>query len=79
MSMTLSFRTDDELADALTAEAERLGVSRSDILNKALSLYLYGLACERDAAIYEANPLSADDRVSISAQYVLPAEDWSNL
>jgi Ribbon-helix-helix protein, copG family len=77
--MTLSFRTDDELADALTAEAERLGVSRSDILNKALSLYLYGLACERDAAIYEVNPLSADDRVSISAQYVLPAEDWSDL
>jgi Ribbon-helix-helix protein, copG family len=79
MSMTLSFRTDDELALALTAEAERLGVSRSDILNKALSLYLYGLACERDAAIYEVNPQSADDRVSIAAQYVLPAEDWSAL
>jgi predicted transcriptional regulator len=77
--MTLSFRTDDDLAAALAIEADRLGVSRSDILNKALALYLYRQACERDAAAYDASPQAADDRVSLASQYVLPAEDWSGL
>ena len=35
--------------------------SRSDVLRRALDLYLYQLECERDAAIYQRLPLSADE------------------
>ena len=32
--------------------------SRSDVIRRAVDLYLYRLACEHDARAYERNPLS---------------------
>ena len=66
---TLSFRADDALVEALEREAARVGRSRSDLLSDALREFLYRSACERDAAIYEAHPVS--DEAGL-----WPAESW---
>jgi hypothetical protein len=67
----LSFRADEALVDSLEREAARTGRSKSDLLSEALSEYLYRLACERDAAIYDSSPLS-DDETS-----AWPNEAWA--
>ncbi|CAN5793528.1 hypothetical protein BH24ACT3_BH24ACT3_18230 [soil metagenome] len=47
----------DDLAavDALVPEHH---ASRSEVIRRALDLYLYRLACERDAAAYDVRPLT---------------------
>ena len=79
MTLTLSFRAEENLARALDREADRMGVSRTEILNQALYAYLYRLACERDAALYDAHPQDPGETPLIENQYVLPAEEWTNL
>lgn len=71
---TLSFRADDALAARLDRVARETGSSRSELLNRALRELLYRLACERDAEIYEREPLTADELVAPSAQ-VWPGSD----
>jgi Arc/MetJ-type ribon-helix-helix transcriptional regulator len=50
------------LPDAQLARIDELvGVlhsSRSDVIRRAVDLYLYRLSCERDARAYEREPLS---------------------
>jgi Arc/MetJ-type ribon-helix-helix transcriptional regulator len=36
----------------------RLHSSRSDVMRRALEMYLYRLECERDARLYEEQPLT---------------------
>ena len=58
MTTTLSFRADDRLAESLENEVSRSGSTRSEVLAAALRAYLYRLACERDADLYEKLPLT---------------------
>ena len=37
---------------------DRIHATLSDVSRRALELYLYRLACERDAAVYERLPLT---------------------
>jgi len=50
------------LPESLISEVDdvvaRLHLTRSDVIRRALEQYLYRLACERDAAIYELSPLT---------------------
>lgn len=50
------------LPDALLARVDSLVASghgtRTDVFRRAVETYLYRLECERDAAVYEAQPLS---------------------
>ena len=39
-----------------------LHASRSDVIRRALDLYLYRLECERDARVYERLPLTDEER-----------------
>jgi uncharacterized protein GlcG (DUF336 family) len=55
-------KDDPPLAVGATAGIDRLvphaHPSRSDVIRRAVELYLYGLACERDAEAYDARPLT---------------------
>ncbi len=44
--------------DALVPDHHR---SRSEVIRRAVDLYLYGLACERDADLYSALPLTTGE------------------
>lgn len=68
---TLSFRADDAVVEALEREAARAGRSKSDLLSEALRDYLYKLACERDAAAYDQQPLREDETTP------WPNESWA--
>ncbi len=45
-------------ADALVPERHR---SRSEVIRRALDLYLYRIECERDAEAYQHEPLTDDE------------------
>jgi predicted transcriptional regulator len=70
MTQTLSFRADAALATALDAAAAEAGVSRSDLLDRAVRELLYRLRCERDAERYGARPLTAAEATP------WPGEAW---
>jgi hypothetical protein len=79
---TLSFRADDATAEALEREAARAGRSKSDLLSEALRDYLYKLACERDAAVYDEQPLSDDETTPWSNEAWAadePGTDWDEV
>lgn len=78
MTVTLRFRVDDALAFALDREAERSGVARTELLRQATRELLYRLRCERDAAIYAAMPLTADEQVEPGAGAWPDADDGSD-
>ena len=59
MTLTLSFRADASLAEELDAAAAEAGVTRSELLNRAVREILYRLRCERDAERYALQPLTA--------------------
>ena len=70
MTQALSFRADASLAEELDAAAAEAGVSRSDLLNRAVREFLYRLRCERDAERYAIRPLTAAETA------VWPNETW---
>ena len=72
MTLTLSFRADPTLAEELDAAAAEGGMTRSDLLNRAVREYLYRLRCERDAERYAAQPLSEAETAP------WPSEAWSD-
>lgn len=53
MTVTLSFRAESALSDALEAESKRSGSTKSELLVIAVKELLYRLACERDADAYD--------------------------
>lgn len=60
MTRQVAVRLPDDQVQAIDALVPGTHPSRSDVIRRAIDLYLYRLACERDAAIYETSPL--DDR-----------------
>jgi Arc/MetJ-type ribon-helix-helix transcriptional regulator len=58
MTTQIAVRLPEELIDKLDALVPSPHQSRSDAIRRAIELYLYRLAAERDAAIYDRVPLS---------------------
>jgi Arc/MetJ-type ribon-helix-helix transcriptional regulator len=73
MTVQVAVRLPAEQVEAIDALVGRSHGSRSDVIRRALELYLYRLACERDAQRYAELPLTeselalADDQRGWSA------------
>lgn len=58
MTTPVTLRVPDELLAQLDSLVPDTHSSRSEALRRALELYLYRVACERDAEAYERHPLT---------------------
>jgi len=58
MTTQIAVRLPDELVERLDALVPGTHGSRSDAVRRSIELYLYRLACDRDAASYDREPLS---------------------
>lgn len=58
MTTPVTLRVPDDLLAQLDGLVPDRHPSRSDALRRALELYLYRVACERDAEAYERTPLT---------------------
>lgn len=74
----LSFRLDDADAESVQRWAVRLGVDRSQLLRDAVRSHIGRLEAERDAGIWEAQPLDAGEQALNQVADWGPAEDWSD-
>ncbi|MBV8529120.1 MAG: ribbon-helix-helix protein, CopG family [Candidatus Dormibacteraeota bacterium] len=54
----VAVRLPDPLIVEVDHVASRIRSTRSDVIRRAVELYVHRLACERDAAIYERQPLT---------------------
>ena len=68
----VAVRLPESLITAVDQAANRLQATRSDLIRRALELYLYRLECQRDAAVYEQLPLT-DAELALADD----AEGWS--
>lgn len=79
MTTTLSFRVEDPVVRALDEEAVRSGLSKSELMVRAVKDLLYRLACERDAASVETRPGGSDDVAEWSNRHWVedqPGTNW---
>ena len=60
-STQIATRLPNEQVRAIDRLVPTLHGSRSEVIRRAIELYLYQLDCERDAAIYEAMPLTDEE------------------
>ncbi len=60
-SIQIAVRLPGDQVERMDRVAKGLHTSRSDVIRRALELYLYRLDCERDARIYEREPLKRDE------------------
>ena len=58
MTTQIAVRLPDDMIEQLDRLVEAGHASRSDAVRRAIELYLYRLACERDARRYEEQPLT---------------------
>lgn len=58
MTTPVTIRVPDDLLAQLDALVPARHSSRSDALRRALELYLYRVACERDVEAYEHEPMT---------------------
>lgn len=68
----VAVRLPDNLIRAVDDAAERLHSTRSELIRRALELYVYRLASERDAAVYDQLPLT-DAELALADD----SEGWS--
>lgn len=61
MTTQIAVRLPDELVGQLDALVPGTHASRSEAIRQSIELYLYRLACERDADRYERQPLSDEE------------------
>jgi Arc/MetJ-type ribon-helix-helix transcriptional regulator len=54
----VAVRLPDRLVHEIDDAAERMHATRSDLIRRAVEQYVYRLACERDAVVYERQPLT---------------------
>lgn len=66
MTTQLAIRVSDEQMAAIDRLVPSVHGTRTELIRRAVDLYLYRLACERDAQRYEELPLT-DDELSMSA------------
>jgi Arc/MetJ-type ribon-helix-helix transcriptional regulator len=78
MSKMLTVRVSDEEAEALDAEVRRSNTTASELLRTSLRSVLARADAERDAAIYDAYPLTSAELLDPEDQTWLPEEDWSS-
>lgn len=71
MTTPVTLRVPDDLLAQLDALVPEVHPSRSEALRRALELYLYRVACERDAGRYAAQPLT-EAELSVGDD----ARDW---
>ncbi|MGH8910815.1 MAG: ribbon-helix-helix domain-containing protein [Egibacteraceae bacterium] len=57
----LAVRVPKSMLDAVDQLIPELHATRADAIRAAVELYLYRLACERDAERYRAQPLSNEE------------------
>lgn len=74
----LSFRVSEEESARAQQWANRLGIDRSELLRQALRRHLVRLASENEAARWEEQPLSEEERSLADISDWGPAEDWSD-
>ena len=74
----LRFRADAADVQGVRRWSERLGIERSELMRGALRRQLARLAAEREAALYEAAPVTDEERPVATAADWGPAEDWSD-
>lgn len=58
MTTQVAVRLPEDLVNRLDALVPTTHPSRSEAVRRAIELYLYRLACEKDAKQYEAQPLT---------------------
>lgn len=79
MTMTmLSFRADEADVQGIRRWSERLGIERSELMRDALRRHLARLAAEHEPALYDAAPVTAEERSLAAVADWGPAEDWSD-
>jgi Arc/MetJ-type ribon-helix-helix transcriptional regulator len=61
MTSQIAIRIPTELVARLDALVPGVHATRSEAVRRSIETYLYRLACEADAARYDANPLSDDE------------------
>ena len=74
----ISFRIDDESANAAQRWADELGIDKSELLREALHRHLTRLASEHDAERWLVQPLTADETAIRQIAEWGPAEDWAD-
>jgi predicted transcriptional regulator len=74
MTTQLAIRLPEELIRQLDELVPRRHSTRSEAVRRAIELYLYRLACERDAEIYERFPLTEEEMGQATSPEV-----WSTL
>lgn len=74
----LSFRVDDDEADAAQRWAERLRIDRSELLREALHRHLVRLRAESEIDTWQRAPLTDDEQALGEIAEWGPAEEWSD-
>ena len=74
----LSFRVDEDEADAAQRWAERLRIDRSELLRDALHRHLVRLRAESDIDAWQQMPFTDDEQALGEIAEWGPAEDWSD-
>lgn len=72
MTTQIALRLPDDLLQALDELVPASHGSRSEVVRRAIELYVYRMRCERDAAAYDALPLT-DAELALAA----PADGWT--
>lgn len=61
MTIQIAVRLPDAMVDQLDQLVSQTGRTRSESVRRAIELYLYRAACERDAKRYDELPLSESE------------------
>jgi Arc/MetJ-type ribon-helix-helix transcriptional regulator len=72
MTVQLAVRIENDQIEAIDRLVPELHQSRSELIRRAIELYLYKVASEKDAAIYASQPLT-NAELSLGAA----VENWS--
>ncbi|MGH9157480.1 MAG: ribbon-helix-helix domain-containing protein [Acidimicrobiales bacterium] len=63
MTTQIAVRLPDAQLEAIDAIVPTRHKSRSEVIRRAIEFYLYRLACEQDAAAYEARPFDDGEMI----------------
>ncbi len=75
-TVQMAIRIEEDQLRGIDATIPGTHHNRSEVIRRAIDLYLYRLACERDAAIYDAIPPDDADYLA-DAEAVDQLSAWS--